>query len=89
MSFMKYNQSYYRYKVTYKVRKRNQTEEIRNDIWDTDILQNRLHFWNRKRHLYENQNKLANKLLEDYSITMAEILEEEFVLVPKCNCKAC
>lgn len=87
MKWKKNNQSFYRYKVTYRVRKRDKSEEIRNDSWDTEITSNGLHFWNKKRLIRKNQEKLVSKLLKDYEVTMAEFLEEEFVLVSKYSCK--
>ncbi len=38
MPFTKINQSFYRYRITYRILNRDKTEEVRTDSLDTDIL---------------------------------------------------
>lgn len=88
MSFRKYNRSYYQYQITYRICKRNQPEEIRNSEWNTDILYNQMHFWNKRRLTQKVKHGFLEKLvLLEKDITQIEILNEKFVLIPQYNCE--
>ncbi|MDR2024541.1 MAG: hypothetical protein LBQ71_15135 [Hungatella sp.] len=87
MPFTKINQSFYRYEITYRILNWDKTEEIRIDSLDTDILYNKLNFWNKKRHMRECERKVISKVIQDGRISRLQILNENFILIPRYICR--
>lgn len=87
MPFTKINQSFYRYRITYRILNRDKTEEVRMDSLDTDILYNKLNFWNRKRHMRECEKKVISKVILDGRISRLQTLDENFILIPRYICR--
>ncbi|MDR7810515.1 hypothetical protein [Lacrimispora sp.] len=87
MPFTKINQSFYRYEITYRILNCDKSEEIRTDRLDTDILYNKLNFWNKKRHMRDCERKVISKVIQDGRISRLQILQENFILVSRYICR--
>ena len=80
---VRYNSSYYRYTASYTIWKGEYVEEFTKTYYDTEILYNKLHFWNKDRYLRKYRNLLIEEIFGGGQVTAIELLEDEFVLMPR------
>lgn len=83
MTLKKCNTSYYDYRASFKVWKKDHTADVITVSRHTDILHSRLHFWNRKCLYCKYKNMLVEEIIHKEQAVMWELLEEEFILIPK------
>ncbi len=83
MGTKKWNESYYQYRASCRIRKDDGSEEIKNYELDTDILYGSLYFWNRYYYLRKIQNILYATAAQDNRIVKCKILQEKLVLIPR------
>ena len=83
MSLRKCNRSYYKYEASVHIWMKNQTEEEHRISQDTDILYNRLHFWNRKYIVNKYEKLLIEEIMNNNRVAMCELLQGELILVTR------
>lgn len=88
MPLRKFNKSYYQYRAVYRVHKEDKTEEIKETVWNTDVLYYQVHFWNRKAVTRTIKHKFFEHLIsKEKDITQIEVIKEEFVLISRYACE--
>lgn len=83
MSLQRWNKCYYRYEVSFHIWNKDKTEEVKSVSCNTDILYNRLHFWNKKRLIGKYKSRMVEKMASDGQMVMCELLQEDLVLISK------
>lgn len=83
MLLEKSNNSYYRYEASFHMWYKDKTEEIKNISYDTDILYNHLHLWNRKSLTRKYKRLVVEKMAHDKRLLMCELLQEDLVLISR------
>lgn len=80
---IRHNDSYYRYTASYTIWKKGSEKRLINTQRDTEILYNKLHFWNRDRLQRKYRNLLFEEIIRGGQVTVIELLEDDFVLIPR------
>ena len=83
MALHRWNESCYRYEATFHVCNKDKSEEIKRVCYNTDILYNHLHFWNKKRLLCKYRGLAIEEEARKKQMVICELLREDFVLIPK------
>lgn len=86
---VRHNSSYYRYTASYTIVWRGGCAEGLNTQRDTDILYNKLHFWNRDRLRRKYRNLLFDEIISGGQVTAIELLKDDFVLIRRYVYEIC
>ena len=85
---VRHNSSYYRYTASFTIWMGDCSEGY-NAQRDTEILYNKLHFWNRNRLQRKYRNLLFDEIIHGGQVTAVELLEDDFVLIPRYTYEFC
>lgn len=86
---VRHNSSYYRYTALYSIIWKNGSTERLNMWRDTEILYNKLHFWNRDRLRRKYRKLLFDEIIQGGKVIAIELLKDDFILISRYTYEFC